>query len=176
MNWKRRGRTRSIPTEFLARHFFRGTEKTTQNLKIIGYLGRDPNHVLAEYKSEAILVAPNILEKHLQERNIDNTPADQSHRRENLRPYRHQPFCYELSQRTYDHEKKIFKCPDLYNFTVNATYFIWKLHYMFQTQRVIIRCCNLCIQLLNCNVYIYICIHVLLKWLKLGLWFVNITV
>jgi hypothetical protein len=49
------------------------------------------------------------------------------------------------------------------------------LHYMFQPQRVIIRCYNLCIQLLNCNVYIYICIHVLLKCLQFGLWVVNIT-
>jgi hypothetical protein len=37
---------------------------------------------------------------------------------------------------------------------------------MFRPQRVIIRCYSLHIQLLNCNFYIYVCLHVLLKWLE----------
>lgn len=82
-----------MPIEFLSRHLLGGTEKTTNNLKTIGRLGRDPNRVLAEYKSQAIPSAPNIVEKRLQGRNVDNTVADPSQRRENPRSYRHQPFC-----------------------------------------------------------------------------------
>jgi hypothetical protein len=53
---------------------------------------------------------------------------------------------------------------NLYNFYRQRNVFILNIfHYMFEPQKVIIRCYKLCTELLNCKVYIYICIHVLLN-------------
>jgi hypothetical protein len=51
----------------------------------------------------------------------------------------------------------------IYSFAVNATILFQIPHYKFRPQRVILRCYNLRIHLLNCNAHIYSHVHVLLK-------------